>query len=603
MTNLTKATEKQPDVKKTKLGVSENSIVDACNDIFEMIQKENISNQRKLNSIKKEISKKYHLKKALTNIEILNRLSILPNIPKDKLKLFITKPTRTLSGVAVVAVMSYPFKCPHGKCITCPGGPKSSFGDVPQSYTGHEPATMRAQRNDYDPYLQTFNRLQQYVILNQSPEKVELIIMGGTFPSYTESYQIDFVAQCFKAMNDFSKMFYNKQTGEIDRIKFNNFFELPGDINDSSREKIVKDKVKKLKSQKSDSILSELNLEKEQKFNETTKIRCVGMTLETRPDYAKKIQGDFMLKLGCTRVELGIQSVEDDVLDAMGRSHSVQDSVDAISDLRDLGFKLNYHYMLGLPESNLKKDLNGLKTLFDDPRFRPDMMKIYPCMVIEGTKLYDYWKLGKFKPITTKQASKLIAEFLPSVPEYCRIMRVQRDIPTKMTAAGVDKTNLRQYVNAHKTKSRDIRAREPGTRFKEEGIVGGKPELIIREYEASSGREFFISLEDVNADIIYGFIRLRLPARSLRPEITSNSAFIRELHVYGSALGIGDDAGKGSISQHRGYGKRLLREAERISKSNNKSKLIIISGVGVRDYYRKQGYRKQGPYMVRSFVA
>jgi elongator complex protein 3 len=247
--------------------------------------------------------------------------------------------------------------------------------------------------------------------------------------------------------------------------------------------------------------------------------------------------------------------------------------------------------MLGLPE--VKNDLKGLKQLFENPDFRPDMLKIYPCMVVEGTKLYDLWKKKKYKPLTTKKAAKIIAEFKKYVPEYVRIMRVQRDIPTYMTAAGVDKTNLRQYVEKitknKKIKCRCIRCREAGRH-----IITERPKIIIREYEASDSIELFISAEA--NDCLLGFVRLRFPSQFLRKEISKDSALIRELHVYGPAVSIGK---KGSI-QHKGIGKLLLKTAEQIAKTSKKSKVVVISGIGVREYYKKLGYKRQGPYMIKS---
>jgi elongator complex protein 3 len=556
----------------------------AALEIFKIVKKNRIKSQDKLNVIKKEISKKLGLKKAPTNIEILQSL---PAEKKKEYSLFTTKPTRTMSGVAVVAIMSYPYECPHGRCTTCPGGPKSNFGDVPQSYTGNEPATKRAIRNDFDPYLQVFNRLEQYVVINQVPEKIELIVMGGTFPSFPKIYQKQFITLALKAMNDFSKQFFNNK--KLLKDKFNEFFELPGKVKDEAREKRIKSKILKIKKLNSKSLV------REQKINETSLVRCVGMTMETRPDYANVEIGNFLLDLGCTRLELGIQSVYDDMLDKIERGHSVEDSITAIKTMKDLCFKLNFHYMLGLPGWTKKKDLDGMITLFANPNFRPDMLKLYPCMVLKGTKLHKQWKSSKFKPMTTTQAANLIYDFMKYVPEYCRIMRVQRDIPTMITEAGVDKTNLRQYIDNMNPDCRDIRSREAGQVFAKTGKTPKKIDIVIREYDASDGKEFFIAAEDVKQDILLGFSRLRFPSQQLRKEITKDSALIRELHVYGSQTSLGK---KGNI-QHKGYGSKLLRKAESIAKIAGKKKMIIISGIGVREYYRKFGYKKQGPYMVK----
>ena len=298
-----------------------------------------------------------------------------------------------------------------------------------------------------------------------------------------------------------------------------------------------------------------------------------------------------MLKFGCTRVELGVQSTDDKTLTFIERGHSVKDSIKATEILKNLAFKINYHMMPGAYTNNKEINVQDLNNIILKQEFRPDMLKIYPCMVLKGTKLYNLWRANKFTPLTTDQAAEIIAEFKKIVPRYLRIMRVQRDIPTKLTEAGVGHTNLRQFV--HKLmKEKDItcnciRCREPKNEIVKE------IKLNVLEYNASNGKEFFLSFDSEKS--IFGFCRLRFPNSSLRKEITKNSALIRELHVYGSATGIGK---KGNI-QHKGFGKKLLQKAEQIAKENKKDKMVIISGVGVRGYYRKQGYRKQGPYMVK----
>jgi elongator complex protein 3 len=554
---------------------------DFFKEIIEYI-KENKPLKQKLANEKIRICSKHKLNRIPTDIEILLNAEI-----KDigSLKKYLqTKPTRTISGVAIIAIMTRPFACPHGACTQCPGGLQSAFGDVPQSYTGKEPATMRAIRNNYDSYLQVFNRLEQYIVLGQNPDKVELIIMGGTFPSFPEKYQEEFIKTAFKAMNDFSTLFYKK--GELNVAKFKEFFALPGNIGDEERIKKIHKQLSKMKKQ------NNITLEKEQIKNEKSAIRCVGLTIETRPDYAKIEHANKMLSLGCTRVELGVQSVYDKALTRINRGHDVNESIKATRTLKDLGFKINYHMMLGMPGVSYLEDLEGLKQLFENQNFRPDMLKLYPCMVLRGTKLFFEWQEGRYKPLTTEQATRLIIEFKKYVPEYVRIMRVQRDIPTKMIEAGVDRTNLRQMIESrmseHGLQCRCIRCRE----IKNHEIKG-KIELKVNEYKASNGEEYFISLE--NNDSIIGFCRLRIPSQSLRKEIPEESALIRELHVYGTAAKIG----KESDVQHRGFGKQLLLKAEKIAKNNKRKKMIIISGVGVRGYYRKQGYKKQGPYMIK----
>ncbi len=563
-----------------------------CKQILKELDQSNVKSQQQLNKLKLKVIRKFkntNKTKIPSNIEILNHAN---KQQRKRYKHLLTiKPTRTMSGVNVIAIMTKPFKCPHvksgiGPCLMCPGGPKSYFGDVPQSYTGKEPATLRAVRNKFDPYLQVFNRLEQYCAMNKLPEKIELIIMGGTFPSFPIKYQNSFITYSYKAMNDFSKLFFKNNKFQVKR--FLEFFELPGEIGDLKRTKNIQSKILKLKNK------GKTKLEIEQKKNQKSKIKVIGLTIETRPDYATLKHANQMLKLGATRVELGVQTVYNKALKKIKRGHTIEDSIKATQVLKDLGFKINYHMMLGLPTVTPKQDLKSLQTLFDKQEFRPDMLKLYPCMVMKGTQLYQLWKKKKFKPITTKKAIKIISKFKQNIPKWVRIMRVQRDIPTYATIAGVDKTNLRQLIhqNLGRNECNCIRCREPGRRKLDHQNV----KYYVYEYDASFGKEIFISAEDKINDCIVGFIRLRFPYKTLRKEITKHSALIRELHVYGETAKIG----KKGKTQHRGYGKKLLHVAETIANHHGKNKIVIISGIGVRDYYKKLGYRLERVYMMKS---
>jgi elongator complex protein 3 len=535
---------------------------------------------------KKRLCEEHGVTKIPSDIELLTHLE------GDNLRyaapLLLTKPVRSGSGVSVIAVMTRPARCPHGRCTYCPGGPDSPFGDVPQSYTGHEPATMRGKRAAYDAYVQVFTRLEQYIVSGHDPQKVELIIMGGTFPAEEAGYQERFVRECFQALNDFSTAFYGPDGLLIDRFK--EFFALPGSVKDEERVAQVRERIRGLKVSRTPS-LAEAHLE-----NEQAKLRCVGLTVETRPTHGRLAHGNELLRLGCTRVELGVQTLFDDVLAAVHRGHTVQESAAAMSDLRDLGFKLNVHLMLGLPGMTRDRDVEAARLLFSDPSFRPDMLKVYPCMVLPGTPLHEAYKAGTYRPLSTEEAAGLIAEIKGVVPRWCRIMRVQRDIPTKVTSAGVDRTNLRQLVKeklqATGATCRCIRCREIGRRPIRKAI------LNVVGYEASGGEEFFISIDDPTQDAVIGFCRLRLPGRQLRPEFDLRTGIVRELHVYGKATGLGVVGVQGG-AQHRGYGSQLLHIAERIARENGKRRLLIISGVGVREYYRKLGYTQEGPYMAK----
>jgi elongator complex protein 3 len=453
--------------------------------IREIIEKK-LQKKDDVDRLKKDISKSFKLNRMLTNIRILcyadsKELKAIRNI-------LITKPFRSISGVTPIAIMTKPINCPHGKCIYCPGGLKSYFGDVPQSYTGREPAALRALRADYDPYVQVFNRIEQYIVTAHNPEKVELIIMGGTFPSFSLEYQNDFITNAFKAMNDFSELFYKRDGFDFERFK--EFFELPADVKNPERTERIKNKIFDLKNK------NKISLEKEQKRNENSKIKCVALCIETRPDYSLEPHVKQMLKLGTTRVEIGVQTIYDFILKKIKRGNSVEDIVRATQILKDSFLKVGYHMMLGLPGSNNELDVQMFKTIFYDQRFRPDALKIYPTMVLKGTELYNYWKNGSFKPLSTQSACELVIKIKEFVPDYCRIMRIQRDIPTKFTDAGVSITNFRQYVNNRmKTlnkKCRCIRCREPrGKMIDFESI-----KLKRFDYEASNSNEIFLSFED-----------------------------------------------------------------------------------------------------------
>lgn len=648
-----------------------------CTEIVKELEKSSVKTQRQLNKIKLKILNKY--KSKGNAIQIPKNADIyFAASEKDRkqfMELLSLKPVRTISGVAPIALMSEPYPCPHtlkgiGPCTYCPGGPGSPFGDVPQSYTGMEPSTRRSIRSNYDPYMIVFNRLEHYVAMGKVPDKAEIIVQGGTFTFFPKLYQEYFVKYALKAMNDFSRLFFDAD-GNIDMLKFKIFFELPRIISeeekrtmsiqgkllkikhlDLSNSKVFDEiknnffndeliKFKNLKGGNSSSTTSEivalhpphqaeqdsttnanvraikniqnkiktenltpLSLKQIQKENETALIRCVGLTIETKSDFGKLYHGNIMLELGCTRVELGIQSIYNKVLEATHRGNTVADNIESIRILKDLGFKINAHYMPGLPLTTKKMDLKGLKELFENPDYMPDMLKIYPCMVMEGTKLYDYWKAGKFKPLTTKEAAEIIAESKKFFPKWVRIMRVQRDIPTYITSSGVDKTNLRQYVEKicreKNIKCRCIRCREVGFYSKNKDNIKinfNKIQITTTEYNASKGKEFFIEAEDMKNDILIGFVRLRFPSQFLREEITEKSALIREIHVFSSAVQIGKKSE--DSFQHRGLGKKLLKKAEEIARQNGKNKMVIISGIGAREYFRKLGYEMEGVYMVK----
>ena len=553
-------------------------------DLIEEIKTSN-PDQRQLLKLKKKFCITHKIPKPPTNIELLlhakdDELALL----KKKL---LSKPVRTASGVAPIAIMTAPFACPHGKCTFCPGGPHSYYGSVPQSYTGHEPTTMRAMRNNYDSYLQVFNRLEQYVLLGHAHDKVELIVMGGTFPALPQDYQDDFIRGAFQAMNDFFEMFY--PDGGFDFYFFKEFFELPGEVGSKERTEHIHEKLLQIKQRK------QMTLEQEKTRNETAGIRCVALCVETKPDWGFLEHGNRMLAQGCTRVEIGVQSVYDDVLMHTHRGHDSADTKKSFQTLRELGFKISAHYMPGLPLTDEQRDLAGFRELFENPDYRPDMLKLYPCMVAPGTALYHEWKQGRFTPLTADQAAQRIVQMKQWIPRYCRVQRIQRDVPTKMWASGVEFTNLRQYIHeTYRPRCECIRCREPMGKAVDFSAV----KTNVLSYEAGGGQEFFISADDAKNDLILGFCRLRFPSQQLRPEITEKTALVRELHVYGTATAIGEESAE-NAAQHRGLGKQLMAKAEEIAREHGKDRMLVISGVGAREYYRRLGYRKEGPYMAK----
>lgn len=529
---------------------------------------------QELEKLRIKTAEKFELKKLPKNIEL--------NLVSDDLELK-TKPMRTQSGVAPVAIMTEPRECPHGTCTFCPGGVNSYFGDIPKSYTGNEPASMRAIRNKFDAYPQVFNRLEHYVLLGQIPEKVELIIMGGTFLSYPIKYQDNFVRDAFQAMNDFSSLFF--VDGELNKNKFKKFFEFELEFKSEERTRRIHEKLLRLKK--------ENKLEEEQIKNETAKIRCIALTLETKPDWCFEEHINQALKLGATRIEVGIQTLNDSILKKINRGHSLKDSIEAVKLLKDSLLKITFHIMPGLPDSTPKEDINNFREFFSNEDYMPDGLKIYPCIVIPGTPLFRQYKEGLFRPLRTKEAAEIVAKGKEFIPKFCRVYRVNRDIPTKVTVDGVGLTNFRQVVHElmerNGKKCECIRCRE----IKNENVDWNKINLNRINYNSSDGKEVFLSFD--YGDKILGFLRLRKPDKPFRLEITKNSAGIREIHVYGEIISIGK---KGKV-QHRGLGVRLVKEAERIAKEEwNCDKMLVISGVGVRNYFRKKfGYERDGPYM------
>ena len=549
---------------------------DACRIIINDIIEGKISTRRDLEVKKRQLCRELKLSRFMSNADILEyATNEEKELVSDTLK---KKPTRTKSGVAIVAVMCHPHKCPHGRCLYCP---ESDI--APPSYTGEEPAALRGRMFEYHPYVQCFNRLAQLKKIGHPIDKVELIIMGGTFPSRDLCYQEWFVSQCLKAMTDFGLILENNLEFEINKSLIRN---------------LEKDVIKTYPP--NDYVL----INDIQLANENSKVRCVGMTFETRPDYCKKDNINRMLNFGVTRVELGVQTLSDELYTKVKRGHAIADVIKSNQLLRDSAIKVAMHMMPGL-FVNQKEDLEMFKRLFSDDNFKPDMLKIYPCLVTKGSELYEMWQDGIYSPYTDEEAVDLIVEVKKILPKWVRTMRIQRDIPSTLIEAGVQKSNLGELVynklNEQNIDCQCIRCREIGHKKTNENYTLDDFKLFSESYSACGGQETFISIEDKNEESIAGFLRFRLPSENIfRPEITDKTALIRELHVYGNMIKIGNK--NPSIGQHTGFGEKLLKEAENLAIDNDKDEIVIISGIGSRNYYRKFGYERKGPYMAKKLI-
>jgi elongator complex protein 3 len=532
--------------------------------IQNVIGQKNLDEQ-KLDIIKRRAAFKYKTN-IPTNIRLLQAYHKLVKTNKIKksptLEQFLkTRKVRTLSGIAAITVITKPYDCPS-ECLYCP-----NEKNMPKSYLANEPACMRAVLTNFDPYRQVNARLKSLKMTGHVTEKIELIILGGTWSAYPEIYQNWFIKRCFDACNGIGS--------------------------------------KSLKSA--------------QKRNETAKNRVIGLTLETRPDFITLKEIKHLRELGCTRVELGVQSIFGDILKKNKRGHETKEIIRATKLLKDAGFKITYHMMPNLPGSNLKKDEKMFEELFSNPNFQPDQLKIYPCAVLKTAPLYKLWKTGKYKPYSEKQLIDLLIKIKEKIPPHVRIIRMIRDIPKQSIVAGNKVSNLREVIaremkNQNK-KCRCIRCREiKDAKFPAQGgsaSDGKNQKLMRRDYDASDGIEMFLSFEDTKNDKILAFLRLRITSSWTLPEI-KDCAIIRELHTYGrvAALnpkfpaqgGSASDGKNQKVIQHTGLGKQLMDEAEKIIKSEtNYKKLAVIAGIGVREYYKKLGYKLKGTYMVKDF--
>ncbi|KAJ1551009.1 Elongator subunit [Nowakowskiella sp. JEL0078] len=540
--------------RKDKEDLSSLLVKASAEIVAELIDAHKEGRDINLTGLKGRVARKYKLS---TQPKLVDIIAAVPEDYKQfllpKLK---AKPIRTASGIAVVAVMCKPHRCPHiamtgNICVYCPGGPDSDFEYSTQSYTGYEPTSMRAIRARYNPYDQARGRIDQLKSLGHSVDKVEYIIMGGTFMSLSEEYRSWFISNLHSALSGHT-------TNEVDEAV---------------------------------------------RYSEQSQTKCIGITIETRPDYCLKPHLSQMLKYGCTRLEIGVQSVYEDVARDTNRGHTVRAVCEAFQLAKDAGYKVVSHMMPDLPNVGMERDIEQFKEYFDNPAFRSDGLKLYPTLVIRGTGLYELWRTGRYKNYSPEALVDLVARILTLVPPWTRIYRVQRDIPMPLVTSGVEHGNLRelalQRMKDLGTECRDVRTREVGIQDIHHKVQPDQVELVRRDYVANKGWETFLAYEDPKQDILIGLLRLRKCGEAtFRPELKTlgQCSIVRELHVYGSVVPIHNrDPTK---FQHQGFGTLLMEEAERIAREEHGSvKLAVIAGVGTRHYYRKLGYELDGPYM------
>lgn len=542
---------------RSDLSREERMVITVAEIIQELLKAHEEGKDVNLNRMKTRIASKYGLETSPRLVDIIAA------VPTDSKKILLpklrAKPIRTASGIAVVAVMCKPHRCPHismtgNICVYCPGGPDSDFEYSTQSYTGYEPTSMRAIRARYNPYLQTRHRIEQLKQLGHSVDKVEFIVMGGTFMCLPEDYRDYFIRNLHDALSGHTSN----------------------------------------------------NVDEAVKYSEKSKVKCIGITIETRPDYCLKRHLSDMLRYGCTRLEIGVQSVYEDIARDTNRGHTVKAVCESFQLAKDAGFKVVAHMMPDLPNVDFERDVEQFVEFFENPAFRADGLKIYPTLVIRGTGLYELWKTGRYKSYPPSTLVDLIAHILALVPPWTRVYRVQRDIPMPLVSSGVEHGNLRELALARMKdlgiECRDVRTREVGIQEIHHKVRPYEVELVRRDYTANGGWETFLSYEDPEQDILVGLLRLRkCSEETFRPELKGGVSIVRELHVYGSVVPV--SARDPTKFQHQGFGMLLMEEAERIAKEEHGSiKISVISGVGTRNYYRKIGYELDGPYMSKHLL-
>lgn len=514
--------------------------------IQQLMTEEDLS-KNKIWHIVRNISKKYGYATAPNNILLLQTCN---EAEREKLEKYLkVKPVRSTSGVAIITVATKPMGC-VSNCIFCP-----SASGVPKSYTGFEPAIQRAIRKKFDPFNQIQDRLNQYKlmsIVSDFGNKIDVIILGGTFLAAPSDYKQEFIKGIYDSLN--------------------------GTVSE--------------------------NMKAAQKLNETANNRCIGMTIETKPEYCKEKHVDEMLSYGVTRVEIGVQSTYDDVVKFAERDHTIQDSINATRIARDAGYKIVYHMMPGLPLSNTGRDLQMFKEIFLNPDFMPDDLKIYPTMVMPGTKLQKMWEKGDFVPMTDESVLKLLVKIKKTVPPFVRIRRILRDFSAPTVSSGPKKSNIRELalkkLKEEGLRCRCTRCREPEHAKNIYGVSvdANSIELVRREYNAGNGKEVFLSFEDTKNDVLIALLRLRIPSVNAHRREIKNASIVREMHTYGVHVPVNSAS---TEFQHKGYGKKLLAEAEKISGEEfDKKKIVVIAGTGVKEYFIKQGFYHDGHYVSKN---
>ena len=488
---------------------------------------------------------------------------------------------RSQSGLATVTVITEPYPCP-GRCVYCP-----TEARAPKSYLTNEPAVRRALRHDYDPYRQVQARLEALAQTGHPTDKIELIIKGGTWSFYPESYQETFVRRCLEAANEFDTNCQLPATSSKPQIPTSPLAPEPLSLQLEACSLKLPD-----------------GLDEALVRNETAPCRLVGITVETRPDYVTDAEILRLRRLGVTRVELGVQSLEEPVLALIVRDHGTAAVREATRRLKDAGFKVAYHLMPNLPGATPESDLAGFRTLFEDSGYQPDALKLYPCVVVESAELHEWWREGRYQPYDDEILVELLIQMKTATPPYVRLERVIRDIPSTSIVAGCTVTNLREEAQ-RRMRQRALHCRCIRCRQVRDDAAG-EFVLVRRRYPASGGEEHFLSFEDPSSDRLASLLRLRLPADpAIGPPglpALAGAALIRELHSYGAHLPL--SAHRPDAIQHRGFGRQLVREAERIAREEwGVSRIAVIAGVGAREYYRRLGYTLQDTYMVKDLAA